>query len=389
MYALGERLKRARESLGLTQEDVERATGIGKSSLSEFESEKREPRLAQLRLLAECYRQPLSYFLREDEPKPQPVLWRLKPDPAAAATLEAELRRLAHQYHTLELIVGGRPASDRLRDLQWEGCCPDDFSYPMAESLACKVRDHLGVGDAPGGRLLDILEQTLEIKVFHLDFEPTGTAACTFSEEYGGAILLNARNPRTRRNFDLAHELFHLLTWNAFRAEACEPACPSDREEKLANCFARNLLIPRDSLLKMWNQMRKTSPFPPVAVCSLARYFDVSIDALGWQIKWVFNLSEDQTRRLIDSAKTLEPIRENPENGIDRPPVRPARFEELAREALQAGLISIGKYAEFMGIPRHKAMEEYTRLLEADFDTSTEAGPLSAEHQSESEGSHP
>lgn len=80
MSTLAERLKRARESLGLTQEAVERATGIGTSSLSEFECGKREPRLAQLRLLADCYRRPLSYFLREDEPKPQPIMWCKFPD---------------------------------------------------------------------------------------------------------------------------------------------------------------------------------------------------------------------------------------------------------------------------------------------------------------------
>jgi len=75
MGSLASRLKEARKALGLTQEMVSRATGIGKWRLSQFESGKRDPRLAELRLLAVCYRQPLSYFLREDEPKPPPVMW--------------------------------------------------------------------------------------------------------------------------------------------------------------------------------------------------------------------------------------------------------------------------------------------------------------------------
>jgi transcriptional regulator with XRE-family HTH domain len=75
MGSLASRLKEARKALGLTQEMVSRATGIKKWRLSQFESGKRDPRLAELRALAECYRQPLMYFLREEEPKPQPVMW--------------------------------------------------------------------------------------------------------------------------------------------------------------------------------------------------------------------------------------------------------------------------------------------------------------------------
>jgi len=42
---------------------------------------------------------------------------------------------------------------------------------------------------------------------------------------------------------------------------------------------------------------------------------------------------------------------------------------------LRAGLISVGKYAEFMGIPRRQAMEEYSRVLEADLQDNGESDP--------------
>lgn len=92
MSGLAERLRRARQALGLTHEMVERETGIGTSSLSEFESGKQQPRLAQLRLLAKCYRQPLGYFLREEEPRPQAVLWcfRLQDETAETPAVREE-----------------------------------------------------------------------------------------------------------------------------------------------------------------------------------------------------------------------------------------------------------------------------------------------------------
>ncbi len=62
-------------------------------------------------------------------------------------------------------------------------------------------------------------------------------------ERYRAAILPNSNNIRWRRNFDLAHELFHQLTWKLFRiGDSATQA--DDQDEKLANCFAGSLLVP-------------------------------------------------------------------------------------------------------------------------------------------------
>ena len=37
------------------------------------------------------------------------------------------------------------------------------------------------------------------------------------------AILVNRREPTGRRNFDLAHEIFHLLTWDSMPPARVEP----------------------------------------------------------------------------------------------------------------------------------------------------------------------
>ena len=84
--------------------------------------------------------------------------------------------------------------------------------------------------------------------MFYLDFEPSGTAACTQSPTFGAAVLLNAKNARWRRNFDLAHELFHLLTWNVFNPASGSSTERPAREEQLADRFASNLLMPEESV---------------------------------------------------------------------------------------------------------------------------------------------
>jgi predicted HTH domain antitoxin len=41
----------------------------------------------------------------------------------------------------------------------------------------------------------------------------------------------------------------------------------------------------------------------------------------------------------------------------DDPPSRPLRFRALARHALRKGMISAGRYAEYLGISRREAMQ--------------------------------
>ena len=91
--ALGERLKGARERAGFTLSDVSTRCEIGESSLSEFENDKREPRLSQLEVLARLYRRSISFFLETGPVAPETVLWRQRPDSAEAAQIESHFPR--------------------------------------------------------------------------------------------------------------------------------------------------------------------------------------------------------------------------------------------------------------------------------------------------------
>ena len=76
---IGPRLRIARNAVGYTLHKVAKETGIGQSSLSEFENDRREPRFSQLSKLAALYRRPVEFFLREDMPAENVMLWRDAP----------------------------------------------------------------------------------------------------------------------------------------------------------------------------------------------------------------------------------------------------------------------------------------------------------------------
>jgi transcriptional regulator with XRE-family HTH domain len=70
--AVGQRLRSARETLGLTQEDVAGALGIQRTSVIAIEAGKRNVSALEIRRLGRLYRRSVSWILGE-EPDPELV----------------------------------------------------------------------------------------------------------------------------------------------------------------------------------------------------------------------------------------------------------------------------------------------------------------------------
>lgn len=355
--SLGSRLKWAREAAGLTQRSLSEATAIGVSTISEFENDTRGPSALQMVQLAEALHRSTDFFHQPGEPSDEVVLWRERPTNSPPERIQVKLIELAEQFHRLEQICGNPEPPQ----LEFAAGLADSFSSLQAETLAHGFRNKFALGERPGSILLRVLEDVIGVKVFFLDFEPTGTAACTLSEKFGAAVLLNGRNVSWRRNFDLAHELFHLLTWKIFRASGSpSPQASTQREEQLANHFAGHLLMPGEAMqAAVSRQLRQKKTLDFDDLFDIARQFAVSVPAIIYRCQEEGIISDkvaDQVRDRIQGRMHFWEQRKN-----TPPPKRPFRFEALAFEAMGKGMIGTGKFADYLGITRHQAM----KILEA------------------------
>lgn len=70
---LGERLREAREYVGLTQDEAARRLGVPRSALSNIEGGQRKVDALELRTLARLYQRPTAWFTGEEAVE-QPVL---------------------------------------------------------------------------------------------------------------------------------------------------------------------------------------------------------------------------------------------------------------------------------------------------------------------------
>jgi transcriptional regulator with XRE-family HTH domain len=97
--ALGERLRVAREYIGLKQEEVAKQLGIPRSALSNVEAGQRKVDALELSRLAKLYQRPVTWFIGEkDTPKTKPsseVTYLAKAAASLSKQDQQELARFA------------------------------------------------------------------------------------------------------------------------------------------------------------------------------------------------------------------------------------------------------------------------------------------------------
>ena len=350
---IGARLKIAREAIGYTLEKVAQESGIGASSLSDFENEKREPKFSQLSTLAEIYKRSIDFFLTDKLIVENIMLWRRNPDIEGKKATEAAFRQLCQQYRRLEVIMN----EVRDAELPFSKTKAESFGFPQADALAENVRNVFQLGDIPSASLKQTLEEKYYIKIFHLSF--TGGAISTVSEEFGPATLLNNASRPWVRNYDLAHELFHLLTWNIFNHNGLPHIEPSSFEEQLANAFASKLLLPTDPVKKrIESAMTTDRRIETEALDEIAREFGVSLDALMWRLVSLYGNQPADIEKWIEQTKNVPSCRVKRDS--DLPDELPERYCSLAIRALRDGRLSLIKFAKYMRMSYKQARDYLT-----------------------------
>ena len=92
------------------------------------------------------------------------------------------------------------------------------------------------------------------------------------------------------------------------------------------------------------------SPFCP----EISRQFDVSMEVVVRQISFVYGKAAYWANSVLDRIRPQ--MKDWESRSSDTPSALPLRFHALTRQALRHGLLSAGKYAEYTGISRRKAM---------------------------------
>ena len=354
---IGARMKTLRRQRGLSQDGMARLFGFkDRQIVSAIETGVRGVTATELLLAVEKLNVPLDYFTDPFRLDGEGLFsWRQRDvGKSELADYERTASRWIGAYRALGPQVGRRwPLMRRALGLGRQSRL--DEAVEAGERFAVEYE----LGDVPARRLAAAMQERLGILVLMVDaYQGISGAACRLPEL--DAVLIARGEVAGRRNFDLAHELFHLLTWEAMPPEHVEDAREfgGNRVERLANGFAAAMLMPRARVDAFGDWERLDEGALIERLNTAADELGVTSSALRWRLVALRYLPAAKARALPEAA-LCNNGRERAEGS--RPPLFSRPFVDVVVAAIDQGHVSVRRVAELLGL----AIEDLEELFSA------------------------
>lgn len=343
---IGTRIKALREERKLSQDDLARLFGFkDRQTVSAIETGERRVTAEELVIAVEKLGAPLDYFT-------DPFLlvgegrfsWR-QTDVGSErlSAYERNAGRWIAAFRTIAPQVG-RAAPLLRRALGLTRHQRFEDAMEAGERFVAEF----GVGDVPATRLAEVMQRELGVLVLMVDaFKGISGAACRLPEL--DVVLINRHEVMGRRHFDLGHELFHILTWDAMPPEHTEEAreIGGNRVEQLANNFASAVLMPVPVLDRYGDWSDVSEGKLAARLNAVADELQVTASALKWRLVALDRLKPAAARTVSDAV-----LRKNKRSAAAAtPPLLFSRpFMEVIALAVNEGRVSARRAAGLLDL---------------------------------------
>jgi len=345
---ISRRLKYLREKRGLTQAQLSEKLGFkDRQTLAAIEAGQRKILAEELVRAAQALKVDLDYFMDSFRLDGEGRFsWRAKD--ATPGLLEGFEERAGRWIATYLRL--GENKGVKATILQPRLALNERSTFEDAIVYGERLRNEWQLGDVPALKLEDAIRKNLNALVLNVNAEPgISGAACQVPEL--NVILINRNELEGRRHFDLAHECFHLLTWEQMPPEHTEAIDESyrgkgkhKRIEQLANNFAAALLIPRRSLEPLWHERGQQNINDWLN--KTASFFRVTAKALRWRVTNLGWLSKEGQAAIQEDRLTANG-RPSKEQKIKPKPFS-SEFVQRVHTALSDGELSVRRAASLL-----------------------------------------
>lgn len=344
---IGRRLKALRDQRGIDQDAAADMLGINsRQIISNIETGERKVKAEELLIFSEKFGVDVEYFT-----DPYRIVgegnfsWRqtgrsqeeLKAYETVAGSWIAMFRHEAPRVGRLAVLR--RPVLPISRH--------SSFEDAMAQGE--RVANELALGDVPATLLPDAMEREFGILVLMVDaIDGVSGAACRLPDL--DAVLVNRNEVAGRRNFDLAHELFHIMTWEQMPPDYSEAADAfgkrRSRVEQLADNFAAALLMPSNVIARFGSWERMGVQELAARINAVANELEVTSQALKWRLLTLGHLTRAQVLMIPDDL-----LKNNGRMKIEdkMPPLFSRAFLEVVGKAIDEGFVSRRRAARQLG----------------------------------------
>lgn len=340
---IGNRLKRARDALGLSLRDLEAAIEgqVSAQAIGKYERGEMMPGSSVLLSLARALHVSPEYLLSERQIELAGVDFRKAPHAGVKEerAVEASVLDQVERYLALEELLPGV-------EQPWQP--PDDHAFHVqriedAEQAAAALRRLWNLGIDPIPFMAGLLEDK-GVKVIALDLPENVSGSKAFVQrpelEDVPVIVVNQSHNGERQRFTLAHELAHLVLHFSGLSDA--------EQEKAADRFAGAFLMAKEMVLQLLGQHRTSISIGELA--ELKKVFKVSIASLVVRCAQLSILPKSAYGRLWGHIKSLGWNSQASDEPNALPAEVPQRMERLCLRAVAEGAVSEARGAELLGI---------------------------------------
>jgi Zn-dependent peptidase ImmA (M78 family)/DNA-binding XRE family transcriptional regulator len=362
---VGERLRIARDNADITQKDAADKINIARTTLVAIEKGQRRIRIDELQQLAKLYGTSVNALLRREAVHVDlvPRFRKLSDALDAAADRAAEIMsRLTKAEIELENLLGIK----RVRNYPPERPILQGDVRAQAEHNAIELRERLGLGNAPIGDIVTLLEMEMGLRVYVRRFDGRISGLFAYDDELGSCILLNANHPKERRTQTAAHETGHFLSTRRQPEVLHFNEMTNSREERYADAFGRAFLTPPRAVMQKFQEITAGSDrLTRRHVIVLAHFFGVSREAMVHRLEelslakngtWDWfeangSITDQHVRQVLGDLSVPDAQKAD----ADRPTT--LRLNLLAAEAYRRQLLSEGQLARLLDIDRIELRE--------------------------------
>jgi Zn-dependent peptidase ImmA (M78 family)/DNA-binding XRE family transcriptional regulator len=221
-------------------------------------------------------------------------------------------------------------------------------TFEDARAAAEALGREWGLGHDPAPRLEGRLRERLSALVLYVD-APLSISGAACQLPCLNVILINRNESEGRRHYDLAHETFHLLTWEQMPPEHTETDIPRGgkgrRVEQLADNFASALLMPERTLVPRWETRGKRDIH--TWLNETARSLLVTAVALKWRLVQLGWLDKADLLKIQDTRLTANG---RPREQQSVPRLFSTEFVQRLHTGLARGDLSVRRAAGLLGL---------------------------------------
>ena len=352
---IGRQIAGARKAAKITQDELSAKLGFkDRQILSNIEKGIRKVKPEELCILMETLNQSLDYFSDPYQlPADQLFSWRAKTEEDSKNS-EPQARGLISSYRRFAQLTG-----EGLSPLLPRLTLTSKSSYEDAMNIADALSSFLEMENIAGHKRAEEACRKLKIEIFYMNLSDDVSGSSVLLNDFG-ALFVNRNHPEGRRYFSLAHELFHVLTWDTFRPESFSPEEVENahkRSEQLANKFASALLLPKAEITERWNQFN--GDHLKTWIEDTANELHASPPALFWRLVNLEKLKPDDYPDDLHAPTEPE----------EKPAVYSPKFMRMMQKVFESGDASVRKVAKTMECTFEDLEEAFaSHQLEAPFE---------------------